>query len=144
MPTLTLEARLNRLFTFGHARDQPEISTEDLARAVSQRLGRAVDLVVIAEARAGQRAELPIDISSAICTEFGVKPIYLADADDPEIEQIHLLMRLWSLARDLGLHLAARGHELDIPTLREVIEWLERAARVRSALTRDSRPAEAC
>ena len=125
---LTLEIRLNRLFELGHARQQPARTVDDVAGAVSLRLGTAVDPLIIAEARAGQRDSLDDTVADALCEEFGVPGLYLSSsgADDSEIERVDLLVQMYTLIRDRDGHVAARGHsELDIETIKATIAVLQ-------------------
>lgn len=132
---LTLEIKINRLFELGHNRDQPERTVDEVASAVSQRTGEVVDPLIIAEARAGQRLSLEPEIAAAICAEFGVPRLYLSEEDDPEIVRLDLLVQLWILIRDRDGHLAARGHDLDIETIKTMISMLRNGERPVAAPT---------
>ncbi|WP_146099110.1 hypothetical protein [Nocardia nova] len=124
---MALAEKLNRLFALGHERDQPERTTDDVARALSQRIGRVVDPSIIEGARAGLTHELPVEVAEALCVEFGVyDSSYLLAENSPEIEVIDLRLQIWILIRDLGLqHFATRGHQLDADSLRQIIALLQ-------------------
>ncbi|WP_433678830.1 hypothetical protein [Nocardia sp. CA-119907] len=127
---LTLEIKLNRLFALGHERGQDERTTDDVARAVSVRLGWVLDPSILVEARAGQRLTLPAEVADAICDEFGVEEhLYLREDDSAVVTRIDYFIQLWILVRDRDLrHLAARGNNLDLETVKEIIHLLEQTA----------------
>ncbi|MBF6063467.1 hypothetical protein IU500_18450 [Nocardia terpenica] len=126
---LSLETKLNRLFELRHLRDQPERSTDEVARAISQRVGRAVSPQILVDARAGRSACLAGDISDAVCAEFGVDSFYLRAEDSPEITRLDLVIQVLILIRDRGLHhLAGRIHDLDLDSIKAIIAILADSA----------------
>ncbi|MCC3317996.1 MULTISPECIES: hypothetical protein [Nocardia] len=132
---LTLQTKINRMFELRHNVDQPERSNEDVAAALSHRLGKTVDPQTIAAARSGQSQVIARDIAEALCAEFDIEPSYLLGDDESEITRAHLLMQLWILIRDKGevlqreaLHAGAeRWRHLDTDTIRDMISSYEAA-----------------
>lgn len=122
---LTLEIKLNRLFQLKHDFGQPERSTDDVARAVSQRIGKAVRSATLTQARSGKLTKLPVEIAEGLCAEFGVDPIYLTNDDGPEVKHIDLSIQIFTLLRDRGGHFAGRGTSpFDLDTLEQILELL--------------------
>lgn len=113
---LTHADRLNRLFAYYHARLEPELTEQAMATIVGQALSHRdeypdhyqVDPKLLVDVRQGKR-DLPLDIADAICDQVGAHRDYFRGPDH-EVHAIDQTLRLWTIARDLGLnHLACRS-----------------------------------
>jgi hypothetical protein len=113
---LTHADRLNRLFAYYHARLEPELTEQAVATIVGQALSRRdeypdyfqLDPKILVDVRQGRR-DLPLDIADAICDQVGADRDYFRGSDK-QVHAIDQTLRLWTIARDLGLnHLACRG-----------------------------------
>ncbi|MFI6368315.1 hypothetical protein ACIBG0_36935 [Nocardia sp. NPDC050630] len=136
---LTLEIKLNRLFQLRHDYGQPERTTDDVARAVSRRIGTAVRGAMLSEARSGQLTNLPVEIAEGLSAEFGVDPIYLTNDEGPEVKQIDLFIQIFILLRDRGLHIAGRGFSsYDLDTLEQILEVLKEPTSEETASVRNT------
>ncbi|MBO0878816.1 MAG: hypothetical protein J2P17_00165 [Mycobacterium sp.] len=126
---LTLEIKINRMFELGHSHDQPERSTNDVAEALSRRIGTRVDPQIITAARSGQSQSIDPRIAEALCDEFDIETYYLLEDESERVTHRDLLMQLWILIRDRGEVLCREslladvrnGHDLDSDTIRDMI-----------------------
>lgn len=106
--TLTFAAKLNRLFNVCRSREQPEQSAAEVARSVSQIIGRTISASQISALRQ-ETAAPEHDIVRGLATHFGVSAEYLA-ATGAHAEHVDKQLRLLAAARDAGVkRLTLRG-----------------------------------
>ncbi|ALL56297.1 hypothetical protein MHAE_15354 [Mycobacterium haemophilum DSM 44634] len=120
---LTFPAKLNRLFDVYRSRDQAEQSADDVARSVSQIIGRPVSGNQIHALRHDGATIPDADIIRGLITHFGVPADYLASTG-PQAEHLDKQLRLLAAARDAGVkRLALRGGVAidDLDSMLEVI-----------------------
>ncbi|WP_330185958.1 hypothetical protein OHB26_38855 (plasmid) [Nocardia sp. NBC_01503] len=122
--TLTLSARLHRLFAAFHLRDTSAQSTDSVADSVTATLGKTVSATDIDRMRAGDfdgSAVVDTGLLEAIAHHFGVPPAYLTDPDGERVAAIDTNLRLIAAARDAGVSgLALRGDSVDLSELAEI------------------------
>ncbi|RJO77610.1 hypothetical protein D5S18_07675 [Nocardia panacis] len=108
------------MVAYSHAWDEPAMTNEQIAAALTEALERTVDPAEIAALRSGSVLEITREVAGALCTLCGVTDVaYLLPVDDEDVD-IDLRLKMWTLARDRGVqHLAARALTRD--KLRELI-----------------------
>lgn len=109
--------RLNRIFAYYHNRREPELSEQAFATIIGHKLVRegvydehdVLDPQLLVDVREGRR-ELPLDIADAVCEQIGLTTHDYFRGTATEVYERDQQLRLWTIARDLGLdHLAARA-----------------------------------
>ncbi|WP_331765139.1 hypothetical protein [Nocardia sp. NBC_01388] len=118
--TLSLAEKIDRMIGFAHRWDEPAMSNEQIAAALAEALGRAVQPADIADLRSGSVLVISRELAAALCALCGVTDVgYLLPVGDQDVD-IDLRLQLWTLARDRGVqHVAARAMTRD--KLRELI-----------------------
>lgn len=107
---LTFAAKLGRLFDVCRSRGQPEQSTEEVARAVSQIIGRPITSNQICALRDENSAAPDRDIVRGLVRHFGVPVDYLTSTG-AHAEHVDKQLQLLAAARDAGIKwLALRGN----------------------------------
>lgn len=111
--TLTLSAKVNRLFDAFRARHEPEQTEEAVAQSVSHLLGRTVVASEIAALRRGGNGEVAPDLLGGLVRHFGVPHAYLATSGS-RADSLDKQLQLLVAARDAGVErLALRGMDLE-------------------------------
>lgn len=112
--------RLNTLIDFAHSRTEESLSTAELARAVSPKIGRVVSPGEIAELRQeSEESTIDPQMAGALAEVLGLRDItYLQNPKNPaDIDRIlglHERIQLLTEARDLGIkHIATRDIDGD-------------------------------
>lgn len=113
---LSLSHRLNRLFATCHSVDEFELSNEDAATLLSERLGRTVDATELSRARNRESSEaepttpLARDVRHELCTLFGMTPDYLSLEHEIDADTAVLITQLDTELRGLCLY---RDHQVE-------------------------------
>lgn len=121
---LDLAHKVNRLFAFYHRRGEPEIDVQAVAIWLGQRIDRDVSPEMIHELRTGDRPTADPTLLSAMCEFFGVDNTYLTESTGADYD-LDQRLRLWTLVRDKGIHLAMRAHSLSRAELETLICEIE-------------------
>lgn len=108
---LPLADKIERLVDFAHKYGDPAMTTDQIAAALTTKLGRAVEPAQIAALRDGSTTVIAdSDLARQLCRLCHcLDDSYLMPVGDEDIDT-DLRLRLWILARDRGVeHLAARA-----------------------------------
>ncbi|WP_051637436.1 hypothetical protein [Rhodococcus sp. UNC363MFTsu5.1] len=97
---IPLSTRVNRLFEWGHRRDDPEQTNEEVALALGDRLRRPVEPRMVESIRDGSLADPPLDVLDAVADHFEVSRSYLSGTDHGYVDA---QVRLCISARDAGV-----------------------------------------
>ncbi|MFD1812067.1 hypothetical protein [Rhodococcus gannanensis] len=121
-----LRQKLDRLFAYFHRRNDPELTTVEVATMATEHCGTTVSPTLLDAARSGAIDALPPTVADALCDVFGVDRDYLRLTGGRDID-IDQRLRLWTAIRDRGLqHFAARAADLSRDDLEHLIDEVNR------------------
>lgn len=113
---LSLSHRLNRLFAAIHGIDEFQLTNEDAATLLSERLGRPVNAAELAAARQGDSDDSPSapplarDVRRELCILFGMSPEYLSLQDEIDDDTAAAITQLDTELHGLALY---RDHQVE-------------------------------
>lgn len=96
-----LASKLSRLFAVMHKRDEPEVSTDAAAEAISARSGVLVSAADLERLRSGDKTDPTVDQLRAIAAFFGVAERYLLTAGP--VPDVDASLELLRALRDAGV-----------------------------------------